>query len=242
MRDVFNPQSHAFLGSIVRKEVAARASWTIRYGHKYLKEAPRPRKQFQQSLFGSILKTGPVPSTGSPVKKKAPEGRSETRGVQDQLSRAGGVQGNRVKQVRAAPQHRAPQGRPEDLQMKCPAPATRKLLFQGISQEGEGRTMYLKEQNRLKPEEKYKYPMVSSWDYGWHVGKTNTLLPFPAFGSQDLPSSPASLFTTSLLMHRTKLAQYPENRTGHFKPEYQAWSLGHTHTPLPLPLPGWITY
>ena len=59
--------------------------------------------------------------------------------------------------------------------MKPPTPATRKLLFQGISHDGRGRTRYLKERHQVIPEKKYKYPMVSSWEYGWHVGKTITL-------------------------------------------------------------------
>ncbi|XP_060246908.1 protein SPMIP1 [Meriones unguiculatus] len=179
MRDVFNPQNHAYFGNIIRKEVAARTAWTIRYGHKYLREASGARKQPQQAPFGSVSKACPAPSTGPPVRKK--EGWSEARGVRDQLFRAAGVQGNRVQQVRIAPQHRAPQGRPEDLKMKHPTPATLKLLFQGTSHDGQGRTMYLKERNRLKPEEKYKYPMVSSWEYGWHVGDVMENYKNPAF-------------------------------------------------------------
>ncbi|XP_029324557.1 protein ATP6V1FNB [Mus caroli] len=54
--------------------------------------------------------------------------------------------------------------------MKPPAPATLKLLFEGISHDGQGRTLYLKERHQVIPEKKYKYPMVSSWAYGWHVG------------------------------------------------------------------------
>lgn len=69
--------------------------------------------------------------------------------------------------------------------MKPPTSATLKLLFQGISHDGQGRTLYLKERHQLIPEKKYKYPMVSSWEYGWHVGKTITLLPFQAFDRLD---------------------------------------------------------
>ncbi|XP_050999239.1 protein ATP6V1FNB [Acomys russatus] len=171
MRELFNDRNQAFLGEQIKKEVLARTTWTLRYGHKYLKEGSRARKQPRPAApFGSVLKASPVASTGSPVRKEPQEGWPKTRGVQDQHFTAGGAQGSRARQARDAPEHAASQGRPENLKMKQPAPATLKLLFQGISHDGQGRQGYLKERYRLKPEEKFKYPMVSSWEYGWHVG------------------------------------------------------------------------
>ncbi|XP_036054718.1 protein ATP6V1FNB [Onychomys torridus] len=164
MEELFNSPNQAFWEERIKKEVVARTTWNIRYGHKYLKEGSRTRKQSWQAPCGSVLKAGPVPATGFPVRKEAQAGWLETKGVQDQLFKAGGVQGDRVRQARGA------QGRPEDLEMRRPSPATLNLLFQGISHDGQGRTLYLKERNRLMPEEKYKYPIVSSWEYGWHVG------------------------------------------------------------------------
>ncbi|KAL1780753.1 filamin-B isoform 4 [Sigmodon hispidus] len=187
MREVFNSANHSFWEERIKKEVVTRATWNIRYGHKYLKQESRTRKQSQQAPFGSVLKAGPVPATGSPVRKEVQARWAETKGVQDQLFKAGGVQGDRVRHTRGA------QGRPENLEMRHPTPATRKLLFQGISHEGQGRALYLKEQNRLIPEEKYKYPIVSSWEYGWHVGKTITFLPFQLLvGRTVLPPQPLS--------------------------------------------------
>ncbi|XP_038204611.1 protein ATP6V1FNB [Arvicola amphibius] len=170
MREMFNSPNQAAWGERIKKEMVARATWNIRYGHKYLKEGSRTRKQARQAPCGSVLKAGPVPATGSPVRKEIQVGWPETKRVQDQLFKAGGVQGDRVRQPRGSPRYSAAQGRPEDLEMRQPTPATLKLLFQGISHDGQGRTLYLKERNRLIPEKKYKYPMVSSWEYGWHVG------------------------------------------------------------------------
>lgn len=167
MRDLLNPSSQAFWGERIRKEVVARTTWNVRYGHKYLKEESKKRKS-RQAPFASVSKAGPVHSTGSPVRKEAQAGWPETSGVQ----------GSRVRQARRTLQFTAGPGRPEDLEMKPPTPATLKLLFQGISRDG--RNLYLKQRHQLKPEEKYKYPMVSSWEYGWHVGKTIILLPFQA--------------------------------------------------------------
>lgn len=163
---MFNPQREAFWGERIKKEMVARATWNLRYGHKYLTEGSRTRKQFRQAPCGSAVKAGPVPAAGSPVRKEVKAGWPETEGVQ----------GDRVRQARRSPRYPAAQGRPEDLEMRPPTPATLKLLFQGISRDGQGRTQYLKERNRLIPEKKYKYPMVSSWEYGWHVGKTIVLL------------------------------------------------------------------
>ncbi|CAO2637648.1 Protein ATP6V1FNB [Lemmus lemmus] len=160
MREMFNSPSQAFWGERIKKEVVARATWNIRHGHKYLKEGSRTRKQYRQAPCGSVLKAGPVPATGSPVRKEVQAGWLKTKGVQ----------GDRVRQARGSPRYTTAQGRPEDLEMRHPTPATLKLLFQGISHDGQGRAQYLKERSRLIPEEKYKYPIVSSWEYGWHVG------------------------------------------------------------------------
>ncbi|CAH7349071.1 Gm45521 [Phodopus roborovskii] len=158
MRDLFDSSNHALWEEKIKKELVARVTWNIRYGHKYLKERSRTRKQPRQASFGSVLKADPVPTAGSPVRKEAQSGWLETK------------VGDTVRQARGAPRYTAAQGRPENLEMRQPTPATLKLLFQGISHDGQGRTLYLKERNRLIPEEKYKYPIVSSWEYGWHVG------------------------------------------------------------------------
>lgn len=168
MRDLLNTSNKAFWEERIKKEVVARTTWNIRYGHKYLKDGSKTRNQSLQAPRGSVLKAGPVPPTGSPVRKKA----------QAEWPEASRVQGSGVRQTRQGVQYTAAQGRPEDLEMKPPNPATLKLLFQGISHEGQGRILYLKERHQLIPEKKYKYPMVSSWNYGWHVGKTIILLSF----------------------------------------------------------------
>jgi len=49
-------------------------------------------------------------------------------------------------------------------------PETLDKIYQGSSREGKGRYSYLKARHELNPEMKYKYPMVSSWEYGWRLG------------------------------------------------------------------------
>ncbi|KYO29752.1 hypothetical protein Y1Q_0023131 [Alligator mississippiensis] len=45
-----------------------------------------------------------------------------------------------------------------------------RLLYQGISREGKGRHLYLQERKQKSPEDKFSYPMLSSWEYGWRLG------------------------------------------------------------------------
>uniref|UniRef100_A0A8C6W2J2 Predicted gene 45521 n=1 Tax=Nannospalax galili TaxID=1026970 RepID=A0A8C6W2J2_NANGA len=175
MKELFNSpnQNQACWRERIKKEVVARTTWNIRYSHKYLKEGTRPKKQPQQPPFASASRAGigPVSATSFPVRKEVQVGQSQTRGIQDQLER----------QVRGAPQDIAAQGRPEDLEMKRPSPATLKLLFHGISHEGQGRALYLRERHQLTPEKKFKYPMVSSWEYGWHTGDSIKNYRTPAY-------------------------------------------------------------
>ncbi|XP_045386417.1 uncharacterized protein LOC123623387 [Lemur catta] len=154
----------------IQKEAAARVAWKIKYGHEYRKEGTVPRRQLQQAPFRSALVAGPAPATGHFDYKEVQVGRPETKGVRNQLSGAVGVQGAPSEGDRGTTQGPAGQTRPEGLEMRQAPPSTLQLLFQGISHDGQGRALYLRERHRQKPEEKFRYPIVSSWEYGWHVG------------------------------------------------------------------------
>ena len=45
----------------------------------------------------------------------------------------------------------------------------RAQLYDGFSKQGKGRHQYLKERKQLIPENKYQFPLCSSWDYGWKL-------------------------------------------------------------------------
>jgi len=47
---------------------------------------------------------------------------------------------------------------------------TSSRIYEGSSREGKGRSGYLKTRHSLRPEVKYQYPIVSSWEYGWRLG------------------------------------------------------------------------
>lgn len=187
MKDLFTSRGQACWEERIRKEVIARTTWKVKHGHKYPKERSLPGKQLQQALFHSPLGVGSLPATSSPDRRT---GLPETKEVRAQLSRGVGVQ-----EVQRATRGPTGQTKPGSLEMRPVPSSTLQLLFQGISHDGQGRALYLRERNRQKPEEKFQYPIVSSWEYGWHVGKGHHLLPFQAFAGS-LPPSPASCFIT----------------------------------------------
>ncbi|KAM8914896.1 uncharacterized protein AB9W97_011914 isoform 3-T3 [Spinachia spinachia] len=57
----------------------------------------------------------------------------------------------------------APLMRPVSLQ-------TRSAVYQDSSHHGKGRSLYLQKRGQLKPEEKFDFPLLSSWEYGWRLG------------------------------------------------------------------------
>ncbi|XP_049718035.1 protein ATP6V1FNB [Elephas maximus indicus] len=171
MRELLTTQSQACWKERIQREAAARVAWKLNYGHKYLKEGRVLRKQ---PLPSSALRSGLVPATCSPDSKEVCTGWPETKGVQNQLSRAVGGQsplpkGDRAREVQRAAQGPAGQTRAGGLEMQPAPPRTLQLLFQGISHDSQGRARYLRERYRQKPQEKFRYPILSSWDYGWHM-------------------------------------------------------------------------
>eukprot|EP00118_Oscarella_pearsei_P025160 m.307637 g.307637 ORF g.307637 m.307637 type:complete len:166 (+) comp42564_c0_seq1:350-847(+) len=61
--------------------------------------------------------------------------------------------------------------KPEGLleTMRPVSGSTKKLLYTGLSAEGEGRLSYLQVRKARKPEQKYEYPITSAWEYGWKI-------------------------------------------------------------------------
>lgn len=239
MGELFFSQNHAIWQEHIQKETAARVAWNIRYGHKFLKEGTRAKKQPQRAPFRSAPVAGQVPSPSSLVSKEVQVAHPQVPGVQDHLSKLVGVQvpqpkGIRIRKAREATQDPAGHSRTEDLMMRQVPSNTLKLLFKGVSHNGQGRARYLQERYRQKPEEKFRYPILSSWEYGWHVGKGITLLPFQAFGREAQPPCPACLSSSFSPGTSNGLAipafswAHPDLPPGTFLP--------------PLPLPGQISH
>ena len=52
--------------------------------------------------------------------------------------------------------------------------AEKETLFDGFSKDEKGRSKYLKMRKKFDPEEKYRYPQLSSWEYGWNFKHITT--------------------------------------------------------------------
>ncbi|XP_054992650.1 protein ATP6V1FNB [Sorex araneus] len=175
MRDLFNTHNHAFWHERLRKETAVRVAWQLKFGQRTWKAGPLPRKQVQKAPLRAAPSAGARPSTPALRSAEARGKGPDTKETPERGSRAVEAQGT-PPQAAAAPGTAAVQpGRagppsPDGLEMrKAPARALQ-LLYSGVSQEGQGRAAYLRERHRQKPEEKFQYPVLSSWQYGWHVG------------------------------------------------------------------------
>ena len=53
--------------------------------------------------------------------------------------------------------------------MRPPSPSAQSVLYNGISAHGEGRYAYLKKRKTLTPVQKYEFPLLSSYQYGWKI-------------------------------------------------------------------------
>lgn len=50
-----------------------------------------------------------------------------------------------------------------------PVPGVRSRLYDGFTKEGKGRYQYLQSRYQDIPENKYRFPVLSSWEYGWRL-------------------------------------------------------------------------
>ncbi|XP_072522418.1 protein SPMIP1 [Salminus brasiliensis] len=66
--------------------------------------------------------------------------------------------------------------------MRPVSPQTKEVLYHGFSKEGKGRSTYLKRRVQKMPEEKFDYPILSSWEYGWRLGDYDHNYKSPANG------------------------------------------------------------
>jgi len=48
-------------------------------------------------------------------------------------------------------------------------PTTREKLYDGFTREGKGRYQYLNSRYFKIPENKYRFPILNSWDHGWRL-------------------------------------------------------------------------
>merc|ERR1711860_287110 len=55
-------------------------------------------------------------------------------------------------------------------EMRPVTPVTTEKLYDGFTKEGKGRYQYLSQRCEKSPEDKFSFPILSSWEYGWRLG------------------------------------------------------------------------
>ncbi|XP_032996891.1 protein ATP6V1FNB [Lacerta agilis] len=153
MRGLLTTREQNGWRELINKEASCRVSWKAKYGHKY------PRRVTD---YGVAKRKCFLPAICPPEKSA-----SSLRCQEVTLQKEDGQQlsGKEEKQGEEGPslQHPLPE-------MRVPTPQTTQLLYQGFSHEGKGRHHYLKQRKMKSPEEKFCYPVLSSWEYGWRLG------------------------------------------------------------------------
>ncbi|XP_060095706.1 protein ATP6V1FNB [Heteronotia binoei] len=132
---------------LINKEASCRVNWKAKYGHKYPRQLPDNGISRRKGFLPPISPTREETSFPSCEERIPPKQQQELPEEKTGLSL----------------QERLPE-------MRAPTPQTTQLLYQGISYEGKGRQRYLKERSTKSPEEKFLYPVLSSWEYGWRLG------------------------------------------------------------------------
>ena len=66
--------------------------------------------------------------------------------------------------------------------MKKPNESVTGLLYDGLSKEGKGRRQYLGERKLEKPEDRFEYPLLSSFEYGWKLNEVSQEYKTPVHG------------------------------------------------------------
>ena len=130
----------------IDKEASLRFAWHLKYSKQFAK------KVVQQGQQGK--KTGLVLSNA--VSDRIKKMEADSRPVQSKAhpSRSQSAKSDGVVIMR---------------DMRPPSQSTRSMLYSGISAHGEGRYAYLKKRKLMIPEQKYKFPILSSCQYGWKI-------------------------------------------------------------------------
>ncbi|XP_028907839.1 protein ATP6V1FNB [Ornithorhynchus anatinus] len=155
MKDLLTTRNQNCWRELIEKETYSRVAWRVHYDKGHLK-APGPVKKHpistQKGLLSTIINSPKLEDTetqrfGRRAVGVWPPQEAEKKG-----------QGECVK------------SKPLLAEMRPASPRLLRLLYQGVSHEGRGRLQYLRERQQQKPEEGFKYPVLSSWDYGWCLG------------------------------------------------------------------------
>ncbi|XP_053159026.1 protein ATP6V1FNB [Hemicordylus capensis] len=181
MRDLLTTREQDGWRELISKEAACRVGWKAKYGQKYPRQLPNYGISRRKGFLPALCL--PEAGLGSP---KCPEQTAQREEGQQLLGE---------KEVTS---HQEPL--PE---MRVPTPEITQLLYQGFSHEGKGRSHYLKERKMKSPEEKFCYPVLSSWEYGWRLGDVVKDIRTPIYGKSRIVKD-TFFFKNGIFYHPSK--------------------------------------
>ncbi|XP_053325920.1 uncharacterized protein LOC128500695 [Spea bombifrons] len=158
MRDFLTTRNQNSWKELIEKEKLARLTWKLNYSEEHPGKPWESRRKRREV---------PVPNAGAvtlpPIKaSQPPPAKSPKQTDQENAD------------IR-------------DLSIMRPvSPRTASLRYDGYSQEGKGRVLYLKKRKQLGPEEKYPLPVLSSWEYGWRLGEVVKEIKPPVHGRSSI--------------------------------------------------------
>ncbi|XP_046580706.1 protein ATP6V1FNB-like [Haliotis rubra] len=146
----FSTQHQNFLTESYNKERDARLKWHF----KCEKSESKKPKQFD--VFRRKIEEGSKPSEA--LLQRLPTIVGETRYNKKKA--------NLVDMMA----ERATTSLNPGAEMRPVTPKTKSGLYDGFTKEGRGRYQYLEKRYKKIPEQKYDFPLLSSWEYGWRLG------------------------------------------------------------------------
>ena len=161
-------QQQNFWKETINKEAAVRFAWHLKFSKRFAKEAAKdmqadaPRPSWKNR---SVANTQANIQAHSTISKRIKQ--LENEGKTDEIP-SNRLQSNGVVKQKDDKVAHGQTGKVY-REMRPASQKTRSLLFSGISHHGEGRYSYLQKRKFVSPDEKYKYPILSSCDFGWKI-------------------------------------------------------------------------
>lgn len=145
-----NTQIQKFLEESYNKERDVRLAWHAKLGPKESGKS----KQFE--VFRRKIENESKPAEG--LLSRVPKDVVEPR-YNKKITRVDDTLAGRSDSAQAG-----------STEMRPVTPNTKSKLYDGFTKEGKGRYQYLSDRNSKNPEEKFSFPLLSSWEYGWRLG------------------------------------------------------------------------
>ncbi|KAM7005530.1 LOW QUALITY PROTEIN: protein SPMIP1 [Tautogolabrus adspersus] len=158
MRYLLTTQSQNCYREQIQKEMMTRLAWKRRYAERY-PSCYNPGDTSAETTQLPHLQ--PVPADHRPVLPTVtmkPEKKSDLSPPPPPLPPPPVVSLDEEGRLSVAPPHET-----------C-FPQTRSALYQESSHHGKGRSLYLQRRGQIRPEERFDFPVLSSWEYGWRLG------------------------------------------------------------------------